>query len=335
MRDMVWNDPRMHGTVTFLDGHQLKLEAKNAIVDTIVNPLAALYVPSGLPWPMLSMDVGSVQKAGSASYDATTRAYTVSGSGADIWDKADGFQYAFQQVSGDVEYTAKIVSLTKSDPWTKGALMIRDGLTGNSAHAMMAIASDNGLTFQYRTGDGATSALAAGNNAIRPPYWLKIVRSGNTLIGTASADGASWVEVGRKVIAMKDPVYAGMAVTSHKNGSLSTGTFSDVTIQFKGVTGVEEIAASSVAPQGFALSQNYPNPFNPVTRLSYDIQRQAAVKITIYDVMGCEVETLVSQIKPAGRYTIEFDGSGLGSGIYFCDMQCDGQHIIRKMMLLK
>jgi len=335
LKDAVWNDTRLHGTVTFLDGHRLKLEARNAIVDTLVNPLAPLYVPNALPWPMLTLDVGSVQKAGSAFYDAAAGAYTVSGSGANIWDKADGFQYAFQQVSGDVEYAARIVSLTKSDPWTKGALMIRDGLTGNSAHAMMAIASDNGLTFQYRTADDATSALAAGNPVIKPPYWLKIVRSGNTLIGSASADGASWVEVGRKVIALKDPVYAGMAVTSHKNGSLSIGTFSDVTIKFKGVTGIEEIAASGAAPQGFALSQNYPNPFNPVTCFTYDLPRQAMVKIMIYDVMGREVETLVNGMKPAGMYTIEFDGSGLGSGIFFCDMQCDGRHIIRKMMLLK
>jgi len=59
------------------------------------------------------------------------------------------------------------------------------------------------------------------------------------------------------------------------------------------------------------------------------------VKIMIYDMVGREAETLVNGMKPAGRHTIEFDASGLGSGIYFYRMFYDGQYITRKMMLLK
>lgn len=335
LTDEVWFNPRLLGNVTFLAEHKLKMEAKNAIVDTLINPLAALYVPNDLPWPMLTMDMGSVQAAGSASYNDAAGTYTVSGSGGDIWNQADGFRYAFQQVSGNVELTARIVSLTKSDPWTKGGLMIRDELTANSAHAMMAVASDNGLTFQNRASTGAGCTYVAGNIAVKPPYWLKIVRSGNTLIGKASGDGVSWVEVGRKVIAMNDPVYVGMAVTAHRDGSLSTGTFSDVAFKFTDITGVEENSVSHIAPQGFALSQNYPNPFNNVTRLTYDLPQQAVVKIMIYDVMGREVRTLVNGMKSAGRHTIAFDASNLRSGIYFCDLECEGQHLVSKMMLLK
>jgi hypothetical protein len=114
--DTVWENPQLHGKVTLQADHKLKMEARNAIDETLVNPLAALYVPNDLPWPMLTMDVGSVQKAGSASYDAPTQAYTVGGSGVDIWDLEDGFRYVFRQVSGDVELTARITGLTKSDP---------------------------------------------------------------------------------------------------------------------------------------------------------------------------------------------------------------------------
>lgn len=132
LADEVWFNPRLRGRVTFQADHKLKMEARNAIVDTLVNPLAALYIPGGLPWPMLTMDVGSVQAAGSASYDDGTGAYTVSGAGVDIWDNADGFRYVFRQISGDVEVTARITDLTRSDPWSKGGLMIRDGFTAGS-----------------------------------------------------------------------------------------------------------------------------------------------------------------------------------------------------------
>jgi hypothetical protein len=59
------------------------------------------------------------------------------------------------------------------------------------------------------------------------------------------------------------------------------------------------------------------------------------VKIVIYDVLGREVETLVDGMKPAGRYTIEFNASSLSSGLYFCNMQYDKQRITKKMMLMK
>jgi hypothetical protein len=334
--DAVWSNPKLHGKVTFAADHQLKMEAKNAIVDTLVNPLAVLYIPSGMPDPWLTMDIGKPAKAGKSTYDATTKMYSVVGGGADIWGAKDQFNTAFQQVSGDVDITAKVESLTKSDPWTKAGLMIRDELTEGSVNACMAIASDNGLTFQYRTKKDSLSANVAGATTIRPPYWLKLQRLGSELTGQVSADGKSWSKIGTVDLAnMKDPVYVGMAVTSHLSTKVSTGVFSNVALKFTKITDVEETAASNVAPDVFALSQNYPNPFNPTTRFSYDIPKTTRVKIVIYDVLGREVETLVDGMKPAGRYTIEFNASRLSSGLYFCNMQYDKQRITRKMMLLK
>jgi hypothetical protein len=100
-------------------------------------------------------------------------------------------------------------------------------------------------------------------------------------------------------------------------------------------TGIEEITASNAAPAMFALGQNYPNPFNPATRLTYDLPKQTKVKIVVYDMLGREVETLLDEVKQAGRYTIQFDASKLTSGVYFCSLFHDNQRITRKMMLLK
>jgi hypothetical protein len=89
-----------------------------------------------------------------------------------------------------------------------------------------------------------------------------------------------------------------------------------------------------VAPLTYSLSQSYPNTFNPATRISYDLPKQTKLKIVIYDVLSREVETLVNEVKQAGRYTVQFDASQLSSGVYFCRLFYDKQHITKKMMLL-
>ena len=84
---------------------------------------------------------------------------------------------------------------------------------------------------------------------------------------------------------------------------------------FQNLVGVNNI--SSEIPNGFSLSQNYPNPFNPITHLEFRISKPGFVSLKVYDVLGNEVKTLVNENKPAGNYKVEFDGSGLSSGIYF------------------
>jgi hypothetical protein len=85
----------------------------------------------------------------------------------------------------------------------------------------------------------------------------------------------------------------------------------------------------------FSISQNYPNPFNPSTSIQYAIPIRQYVTLKIYDVLGTEIETLVNEEKPAGSYEVEFDGSNLGSGIYFCELRVGENLSIKKMLLLK
>jgi hypothetical protein len=87
--------------------------------------------------------------------------------------------------------------------------------------------------------------------------------------------------------------------------------------------------------ENFALSQNYPNPFNPVTTISYSLQKQSEVKISVYDLLGNEVTILVNGMKPAGTHKIQFDGSNLSSGIYFYKLQSENNVISKKMALIK
>jgi hypothetical protein len=88
-------------------------------------------------------------------------------------------------------------------------------------------------------------------------------------------------------------------------------------------------------PYRFTLEQNYPNPFNPATTLSYNIPIQTEVKITVFDILGREVTTLVDAVKMPGTYQVTFDASRLTSGIYFYQMQAGSFSQTRKMMLLE
>jgi hypothetical protein len=93
-------------------------------------------------------------------------------------------------------------------------------------------------------------------------------------------------------------------------------------------------------PTEFSLSQNYPNPFNPTTTISFTIPQEVRgerqdVKLVVYDVLGNEIETLVNEEKPAGSYNVEFDGSGLTSGVYFYRLTVGKFADTKKLILLK
>jgi hypothetical protein len=92
---------------------------------------------------------------------------------------------------------------------------------------------------------------------------------------------------------------------------------------------------TKVIPEAFALEQNYPNPFNPTTKMKYSIPTSEFVTLKVYDVLGNEVATLVSEEKPGGSYEVEFTASGLSSGIYFYKLQTSSFVETKKMILLK
>jgi len=88
-------------------------------------------------------------------------------------------------------------------------------------------------------------------------------------------------------------------------------------------------------PANYVLDQNYPNPFNPNTTIEYHLPKSALVNISIYNVLGQQVTTLVNSRQPAGEQKIVFDGSKLSSGVYFYKLQTDDFVQVKKMLLMK
>lgn len=88
-------------------------------------------------------------------------------------------------------------------------------------------------------------------------------------------------------------------------------------------------------PSGYSLKQNFPNPFNPVTNIKYDILNEGFVKLSVYDILGRELKTIINQNQKPGTYTVQFDGTDLSSGTYFYKLVANGYSETRKMMIVK
>ena len=97
------------------------------------------------------------------------------------------------------------------------------------------------------------------------------------------------------------------------------------------------VATESVdeLPTEFELEPNYPNPFNPVTNVRYAVPRSGHIRLSVYDIQGREVEVLVDQIQPAGRYSLSFDANRLSSGVYLYRLQSGDFSQSRVLIVLK
>ena len=125
---------------------------------------------------------------------------------------------------------------------------------------------------------------------------------------------------------------------SFVDGNLASGnyTYRLKQIDFDGSFSFsDEVNVDVKNPAQFELSQNYPNPFNPSTTISFTIPQSSMVSLKVFNVLGQEMKTLVSQNLEAGQHSITFEASDLNSGIYFYKLEAGNFVDVRKMTLLK
>lgn len=96
--------------------------------------------------------------------------------------------------------------------------------------------------------------------------------------------------------------------------------------------GIKQI--SSIVKE-FSLNQNYPNPFNPTTKIGFSVPKSDYVDLRVYDILGREVKTLLSQQLNAGEYEVEFDAKNFASGMYYYRLQSGDNVSVKKMTLVK
>ncbi|MBK7378979.1 MAG: T9SS type A sorting domain-containing protein [Ignavibacteriales bacterium] len=95
------------------------------------------------------------------------------------------------------------------------------------------------------------------------------------------------------------------------------------------------IGVSFMKPSEFSLAQNYPNPFNPTTTIQFTLPRAGNVKLTLFNLLGQKIKTLINEYKESGVHTLNFNASDLNSGLYIYKLEANGLVKTRKMTLVK
>ncbi|NUO20456.1 T9SS type A sorting domain-containing protein, partial [bacterium] len=129
---------------------------------------------------------------------------------------------------------------------------------------------------------------------------------------------------------------------SYTDNGLTNGTTYNYSLVSVDVNGARQaLATLSATPSGsaviteYALHQNYPNPFNPTTNIAFDMVEAGKVSISVFNVMGQKVAEIVNGNMEAGRHVVNFDATGLSSGLYLYKMEANGFTAQAKMVLMK
>ena len=204
--------------------------------------------------------------------EAPVGTYTMTASGADIWNAADEFHYAYKMLTGVGSIEAQVLSVDNTDAWAKAGVMIRETLEPGSKFAAVYITPENGCRFQARVDADAaatsdTSVVTSEQTAITAPYWVKLERdlAGN-FRGYYSANGSAWQPMSwnPQNISMSSNVYVGLAMTSHNTAETCETRFSGVKIT--GTAGPQwmnqdiGIASNAAEPLYVALSNSAGTP---------------------------------------------------------------------------
>ncbi len=155
-------------------------------------------------------------------------------------------------------------------------------------------------------------------------------RDGLTSYSNLEADTAS----GKTILRVGNSVSSFTGIIYYSFNQYKVVPRTDADLLGVVLTGVEQSTDTAV-PTAYALAQNYPNPFNPTTVVSYQLPAGGDVRLVVYDLLGREVAVLVNQAQGPGSYTVNFNASGLSSGVYLYRLQAGSVVYTRKMVVLK
>jgi outer membrane protein assembly factor BamB len=176
-------------------------------------------------------DIGAPPLAGTQSLSGSV--WTIAGGGSDIWGSADHFHYVWRPLSGDGTVSVHVISQTNTSTWAKAGLMLRLSTDPSAPFYDVMMTPANGVAVQYRAATGGSAQQAVDLSSLTLPVYLRITRSGTTYSASTSPDGVTWKTIVGSTVAIPalgGTLLAGLAVTSHNNGALSTATFDTVTM---------------------------------------------------------------------------------------------------------
>jgi photosystem II stability/assembly factor-like uncharacterized protein len=186
--------------------------------------------------------------------------------------------------------------------------------------------SNNGQQWEsFVSGMGGS---ATASMVINSRNWI-FLSTPTAGVAMSTDEGATWAKVNSGLSDSSVQVLALMPSGYLLAGTASNGVFRSM----RSTTSIEE--TSDPLPTEFKLLQNYPNPFNPSTQITYSIPARSEVKLSVCNVLGQEVATLVNDTREKGTYTAEFAAANYSSGVYFYTIKAGQFSETRKMLLMK
>lgn len=203
----------------------------------------------------------------------------------------------------------------------------------DSLSNMFAGSSRNGI---FRSTDNGISWFplsgAIANQTVRS---IKVNSVNNIFACTDSTGiyrstdhGGSWVQLNNGLV--KRSIYS---LAFNPGGYAFLGT--DGSGVFRSVNPTTAISEEPRFPSSFVLYQNYPNPFNPTTTIEFELPKDSYVEISVYDLLGRRITTIIKEVMQAGVHRSTFNAAGLPSGLYACTMKADKFLQTKTMLLLK
>ncbi|MGZ5568769.1 MAG: hypothetical protein ACXWKG_17300, partial [Limisphaerales bacterium] len=154
--------------------------------------------------------------------------FTVTGSGEDIEDTADAFQFVHQPLAGDGQIVAHVLSITGPDALAEVGLMFRESLDSGSKHAFVRVNTQGHIGFRRRLAPDAYAVESISAQTNRT--WLRLMRMANTFVAFTSTNGTDWEYIWFTTLNMSNQVEVGVGVTAHHNGFYATATVSNLSI---------------------------------------------------------------------------------------------------------
>ena len=276
--------------------------------------------------------------------------------GADVMSASLGYTdwYTWQDMDGNTAVTTKAVDIATS----LGMLCIvsAGNENGNAwGHISAPADADSVISVGAVDSNGNIAYFSSRgpsfDGRIKPEVCAQGVQ-----IACASGDGVSYES--SSGTSLSAPLVAGSAailLSAHpslspltvRNALMKTASQSNLPnndygygiIDIWSAINVDDLSVITI-PDEFKLHQNYPNPFNSTTSITYDIKQSTQVKVIVYDILGCEINTLVDEFQYPGNKTIQWDGTDqlntkVPTGIYFYSLIFGDKISTKKMLLIK
>jgi photosystem II stability/assembly factor-like uncharacterized protein len=179
----------------------------------------------------------------------------------------------------------------------------------------------------WTTIDSGLSNAYLGPLAINPLGYLFICTDRGVF--RSNNNGDTWVPINE---GLSDSTHV-ISLSCGENGIIVAGT-QNLGI-FRSIKSTSDVRQISVITASLGLKQNYPNPFNYSTTIPFTIPKPSFVSIKVYDVLGNEIVVLTNKVYAPGKYEVQFDGSGLPEGMYYCKLESEGYSESRKLVHIK